>query len=104
MVTRIRNINPVQLGLVYATLYALLGIFFGFVIAIISMSAPQLGAAGMPHFGWFAIVIFPLLYGAFGFIAGIIVAFFYNIVAGWTGGIEITLSTAPTSTIPTTTY
>ena len=34
----------------------------------------------------------PVMYGAFGFIFGVIGALIYNLVAGWTGGIEITLT------------
>jgi hypothetical protein len=95
MTTRIRNINPLQLGIVYATLYALLGFLLGICFAIVSMAAGSMAAmatGGFPNFGWLSIIIFPILYGIIGFIGGIIVAFIYNLVAGWTGGIELTFT------------
>ncbi len=42
----------------------------------------------------FAIFI-PIIYAIFGFIAGVIFAFVYNLVAGWTGGIELTFTDVP---------
>jgi hypothetical protein len=103
MTTRIKNINPVQLGIVYAALYAVIGLLIGIVFALFSMAAgAMMPSGGMPNFGWLSIIIFPILYGVIGFIGGIIVGFFYNLVAGWTGGIELTFSSAPvgTSVVP----
>jgi hypothetical protein len=105
MVTRIRNINPVQYAIVNAVLLALLGfilgIFFGLFSSAMGALAP--GGGGM-NFGWLSIIIFPIMYGVLGFIGGLITAFIYNLVAGWTGGIEMTLSPAPipvgTATVP----
>jgi hypothetical protein len=95
MTTRIKNINPVQLGIVYAALYAVIGLLIGIVVALFSILAGAMASSGMPNFGWLSIIIFPILYGVIGFIGGIIVGFFYNLVAGWTGGIELTFSSAP---------
>ena len=103
MVTRIRNINPIQYAIVNAVLCALLGfilgIFFGLFSSAMGSLAP--GGAGM-SFGWLSVIIFPIMYGVIGFIAGLIGAFVYNLVAGWTGGIELTFTTAPvgTSVVP----
>jgi hypothetical protein len=101
MTTRIRNINPLQLGIVYATLYAIIGVLIGVIFALFTMAmgsmmgAGSMGRGGMPNFGWLSVIIFPIMYGVIGFIAGIIVGFLYNLVAGWTGGIELTFSTTP---------
>ena len=106
MTTRIRNINPLQLGIVYAVLYGLIGVILGVIFALISMAAgAMMSSGGMPNFGWLSIIVFPILYGVIGFIAGLIVGFLYNLVAGWTGGIELTFSTTPvgatsTSVVP----
>ena len=43
----------------------------------------------MPSFGIGMVIAFPLIYACFGFIFGIIAAWLYNVVAGWTGGIEV---------------
>jgi len=45
-------------------------------------------------FGFAALIMFPLMYGAIGFIGGLIWAALYNVVAGWIGGVELTFSTA----------
>ena len=97
MVTRIRNINPIQLGIVYAVLYALIGVLAGIFFGIFSSTLGALAPGGSANFGWLSIIIFPIMYAVIGFIAGIIGGFLYNLVAGWTGGIEMTLSQAPVS-------
>jgi hypothetical protein len=103
MKVRIKNINPVQLGLVLAVLYAILGLifalFFAPFMAVMGSLAPM-GTLGRPSGGMgvgsalAVIVIFPIVYAVAGFIGGVIVAFVYNLVAGWTGGIELTANGA----------
>ncbi len=44
---------------------------------------------GILGMGLGLIVMAPIMYGVMGFIVGVIGAFFYNIVAGWVGGIEV---------------
>ena len=102
MVTRIRNVNPVQLAIVYAVLYALIGVLVGICFGIFSSTMGSLAPGA--NLGWLSIIIFPIMYAVIGFIAGIIGGFLYNLVAGWTGGIELTLSQAPVSygTVTTT--
>jgi pheromone shutdown protein TraB len=97
MVTRLRHINPIQFALVSATLYAILG----FIIALLWLPFASLVAASAASTSgarWFgagvgimALVLWPLLYFIGAFIFGLITAFLYNIVAKWTGGIEVTL-------------
>ena len=43
----------------------------------------------VPMFGAGAIVILPILYGGLGFVATLIAAWVYNVVAGIVGGIEL---------------
>ena len=95
MVTRIRNINPVQLAIVYAVLYALIGVLVGIFFGLFSSAMGALAPGGTANFGWLSIIIFPILYAVIGFIGGLIGGVLYNLVAGWTGGIEMTLTTAP---------
>ena len=45
----------------------------------------------MSGLGFAAIIIMPIMYGILGFIAGGIVAWVYNLISGWIGGIEIEL-------------
>ena len=83
MRTRITRFAPVQVAKVFAVLYALVSI----PIALIALAAGSLGGQGMPI--WMALAI-PVIYLVFGFIFTAIAAWLYNLVAGWTGGIEYT--------------
>lgn len=114
MVTRLRHLSVVQFALVLAVLYALIGILIGlawwlvvspFMIAgMKSAMAPAPGGmAAMAGLGFMAVIFFPIFYGVFGFIAGLIYAALYNVVAGWTGGIEMRLETVGTAPVTTTT-
>jgi hypothetical protein len=86
----IKRIEPLQLAKVAGTLYALLGFIIGllftlFALGGIGLSTLPFGAA----FGIGAVILLPLLYGCFGFIMSLIMAAFYNLVAGWVGGIVL---------------
>jgi membrane protease YdiL (CAAX protease family) len=112
MVTRLTNVNPVQLGVVYGVLYGLIGIVLALVMmpffALMSTlgshygrgtDVPAIGMAGV----LVSLIVFPILYGVLGFVAGIIGGLVYNLVAGWTGGIEVTLTqVAATENVPAT--
>ncbi len=105
MVTRVRNINAVQFGLVYGLFAALIGLIFALLWlpfgALVAASAAHEGLKGLgAGLGLFAIILFPVMYFIFGFVAGVIGGAVYNLVAGWTGGIEVTLQTAVTAAAP----
>ncbi|MBU7032969.1 MAG: hypothetical protein HXS53_10590 [Theionarchaea archaeon] len=87
----------------FAKIEAALGAIIGFIIGLISavigttlFGFAETAGVVMPRwlgllFGLAAIIILPILYAVIGFIAGIIIAFLYNVVARWIGGIEIEL-------------
>lgn len=105
MVTRLRHIAVVQFAVVAAVLYALIGVLVGVIWALVlspimmagvktsGVSAP--GVAAMAGLGFFAILVFPIMYGVIGFIAGLLYAALYNLAARWTGGFELTLDQVP---------
>ncbi|HEY5348530.1 MAG TPA: hypothetical protein VIJ64_02325 [Candidatus Lustribacter sp.] len=97
MTSRVRSINPLQLGLILGIIYALLGIlaaiFFMSFGGMMMALAPMYGR-GFGGFGAFSLIIFPVMYFVGGFLSGLIVGALYNLVAGWIGGVEITLDTA----------
>jgi hypothetical protein len=49
-----------------------------------------MGAAN-PTVALFAVIATPVFYAVAGFVGGAIMAFLYNLVAGWVGGIELDL-------------
>jgi len=110
MITRVRNINPVQLGVVSAVLYALLALIMALLMVPMMSLVSQFGGntgqfSSLGAFGGLSlIVVLPIFYGVAGFIGGLITALIYNLVAGWTGGIEVTLAThEPVASVPVAT-
>ena len=93
----IKRISPMSCAKVSGLLYAVIGLLVGACVSLVMMSIgsfmPQeeVPAAGMISmmFGAGAIVVLPIFYGVLGFIGGAIVAFAYNVIAGWTGGLEL---------------
>lgn len=94
----LRRVGPLSLGKILGVLYGAMGLVFGAIFALVSMVgtalAPQAGSEEpivSLIFGVGGIVILPLFYGVFGFLAGVIGAFFYNVIAGAVGGVELEL-------------
>jgi hypothetical protein len=109
MVTRLRHVAVVQLALVFAVLYALIGVLAGLawwlVLSPIMMAGVKSGMGGtagmsaLAGMGFLAIIFFPIFYGIIGFIAGLIYSALYNLAASWTGGVEMTLVPVPPATV-----
>lgn len=104
MVTRLRRVNPVQFALVTATLYAIIGLIFallwlpfGAMMAAMPGSNMRMFGAGL---GIAVIIVWPIVYFIISFIFGVITAALYNLVAGWTGGIEVTLEQNSPAGVP----
>ncbi len=91
----VKSIGVLSVGKVVGCLYALLGLIIGGLFSLISLvgaaaGGPDAGLAAL-LLGGGAIIIFPILYGVIGFVGGIVSAALYNLVASFTGGIEIEL-------------
>ena len=92
---RIRKINVLSAGKVAGVIYLIIGVFIGLIFSVVprmgyGMMGTGYGSAfGSMMYGGAAIILFPILYGVGGFLAGIIGAFLYNLIAGWIGPIEI---------------
>ena len=100
MATRLTRIAPLQLAVVFAVLYAFIGIIFALLTVPMMALMATFGGHMMPpgfSFGIVGLIVFPFMYGIIGFVGGLIWALLYNLVAGWTGGIELTFSTASLS-------
>jgi hypothetical protein len=88
MKKRISHVSVLQQGIVCAVLYGL--------ISLIAVPFIILGALfGHGGFGVIFAIFIPVIYAIAGFIAGVITAFLYNLVAKWTGGIELTFADVP---------
>ena len=81
-------VAPLKAGIVLAVLYGILSLIavpFLLLGALFGAKAEGMGAA---LFGvGFAIAV-PVLYAVAGFLAGVIVAALYNLIARWAGGFE----------------
>lgn len=94
---RIRSLEPMSVGKMFAALYFCISLLFVPFLLIIMISMPQQDTGGRTVGVALAIVmmiILPLLYGAMGFIFGALGAVVYNLVAGWLGGFVMELQPA----------
>ena len=92
MTHRIRRLDIGQMAKVMGALYFLLGIIFAALFAVFGSMMPRGEMeAGTAMFGGVFLVGMPILYGVIGVIGGALLAALYNLVAGWTGGIELEL-------------
>ena len=91
----ITRIRPLSFAKISGTLYVLLGLVGGGIISLIALVGgfppDTSGAPGFARvlFGVGAVVVLPILYGGLGFLATLIAAWLYNVVAGFVGGVEI---------------
>ena len=96
----IRRIAPLSVAKIAGTVYGILGLIFGAMIALFSsVSSTFLAAqtrAMSPLLGLVmgigAIVILPVFYGVLGFLSALVFAWIYNLIASKIGGIEIDIA------------
>lgn len=90
---KLKKIGVLSMGVNTAVYAGLLGVLIGVMFALISLmgaGASSMEGAGMlASFGLLSVIIFPILYGIFGFIGGVIGALFMNIAYKITGGQEL---------------
>ncbi len=96
--TKIKKIDPLSAAKVEGLMGVVLGLIIGLVAIIFGAGwrSMMMGSYGYGYdygmvggFGLAAIIILPIMYGIMGFVAGGIGAWFYNLIAGWIGGIGI---------------
>jgi len=89
---RIKRFAPLQLGLMLAVLYGVLGLIFipfFLIFTLVASHLPRQQNAGFMAMGVGFILLFPILYAIMGFVLGVIMAWVYNLAAKWVGGIEV---------------
>ena len=91
----IRRIGPMSCARISGTLYAVVGLILGAMFSFVSLVGvfnTGVSEEALPAvFGVAAIIILPLVYGGLGFVATLIAAWLYNLLAGVVGGIELDL-------------
>lgn len=89
----ISRIEPVSLariqGLIYAAIGLLIGLPAGCIALIGGGFAGGAEGLGIGAMGVAAVIVYPLMLGIMGFLAGLLTAFVYNVVADRVGGVEI---------------
>jgi hypothetical protein len=93
---KIKKFEPLSVMRVAAVGYGVLGLFEGAIFAVVFSFVPFAAPEAQrpprflgPLFGGFAIIGFPLLFGAMGAIGGGLGAVIYNVTARYIGGIEV---------------
>jgi hypothetical protein len=95
MIQRIRRLGVGQMAKVLGALYFLLGIVAALIFWVASSMMPVAERGDdAAMFGTGLILAMPFMYAALGVVFGALIAWFYNLVAGWTGGIELELDSA----------
>jgi len=96
----IRRIGVLSVAKIYGAMGVLIGLLIGLCFAAVaglgsaiagsqSSNSPMAALGIGAGFGMLSIVVFPIFYGAFTFISGLIGGALYNLLAGMVGGIEI---------------
>ena len=97
MATRIKSINPLQLGKVLAITYGAVSLLIVPLVILFTVFsavvARHQGGGGPPTAAFLGMglgfaIFAPIFYALMGFLTGVVGAFVYNLVAGWVGGIE----------------
>ena len=99
---RIRRFGILSMAKIQGVLLLLFGLLFGLlygiVLAIVGIVAAVSGekeGAILIVAGVGCMIGFPVLYGGMGFVMGALMAWFYNLIAGRIGGLEVDLELAP---------
>ncbi len=95
---RLKNFNIKRLDVwsvakIYSLVSALGGFIAALLLILLSMMFGNLMQMLFPNLivSWVLLIQLPLIYGIVGIIIGALAAWFYNIIAGWVGGVVIEL-------------
>ena len=96
MKRRLTSVSPLKLGITLGVIYGILSLIIVvplfLIISLVGAAAAAKGGgqALSALFSGVFIIFLPIIYAVLGFIGGVIMAFVYNLVAKWTGGVEFT--------------
>ena len=86
---RVKKIGVLQTSLVAALVLLIVSLVFVIPFGLIAALFSTFDSSSFAIWSIPLIIVVPVFYGAFGFISTAIVRLVYNLVAKWTGGIEI---------------
>jgi hypothetical protein len=93
--TVLKHVGVMSVGKITALIGLVTGLLYGILFSVfagaMAAAMPGLGAGGAGAFG--VVMVFFMAIGGLigGFVYGVIMAFLYNIFAGWVGGVQIDL-------------
>lgn len=94
---RVKKLGVYQTSKVAAVIFFLLSLVIILPVSLIANTFNHMGAnqgfPGFPFGGTMFFILLPILYAFFGFITTAISCLVYNLVAKWTGGIELEFET-----------
>lgn len=93
MKKRLTRIGPLRAGIVLAVFYGIVALLIAPVILIAGVLGATKGAPSVIA-GVAIAVVAPFLYAAIGFVAGVVSAALYNLIARFTGGLEFEVADA----------
>ena len=92
----LKRIGVVSAAKIVGAIYAVIGLIFGLIVALVSVIGGIAAAAAEDTSGLFgaffgvgAIIFFPLMYGCLGVVGGALSAARYNLFSGMVGGLEL---------------
>jgi hypothetical protein len=90
----ITRVGPASCAKIAGTLHAILGLLMGGVVSLVALaggfgSNTSEGGAVGAIIGVGSVIVFPICYGAIGFVTSLIAAWLYNALAGMVGGIQL---------------
>ena len=93
----LKKVGILSLAKIAGLFGVLYGIISGILVSIAYSKAGALASLGqqlpatVTALGYKSLIVFPILNGIAYFIAGIVIAFIYNLLADWIGGVKLTL-------------
>lgn len=96
--TVLKHVGVMSLGKIFALFGLIFGLIYGILFAVFAaalamfMPLSSLGTAGAGGLGAVMVIVMAIAGLIGGFIYGVIVAFLYNVFAGWVGGVQIDLA------------
>jgi hypothetical protein len=86
----LRRIGPFSCAKISGIIYAIVGLILGGLFSFIALVGTAFSdSPSSALFGVGAVIILPIIYGGLGFVGGALMAWLYNVVASWIGGIEM---------------